>query len=226
MMNSLSLILAVLPLLLLDTGGSATRAEIPKPGSTAAEAVAVSLTGVPGRAAGPSSPLGSGAPDPQDVQSVDAIVAAVYDVISGPAGEARDWDRWRSLFIPEARLIALTPAPDGSVGRRVMTPEDYVQRSGPFLTENGFFEEEIGRTQDAFGPMVHLFSAYQSKRSLEDPEPFARGINSFQLMHDGTRWWVVTILWTSEGPDLPIPLRYLGGGDPDRSGGDPHRSGG
>jgi len=93
-----------------------------------------------------------------DVESVDAIVAAVYDVISGPAGQARDWDRWRSLFIPEARLIALGQTPEGGIQRRVMTPDDYVQGSGQMLEERGFFENEIGRVQEEFGPVVHLFS--------------------------------------------------------------------
>jgi hypothetical protein len=147
---------------------------------------------------------------PADVESVDAIIAAVYDVISGPAGEARDWDRWRSLFIPEARIISVGVNREGEIGHGVMTPEDYVQRAGPNLERNGFFESEIGRTQEEFGPMVHLFSAYDSKRTLDDPEPFARGINSFQLLNDGERWWVVTIYFTSERPDLPIPAKYLG----------------
>jgi len=79
------------------------------------------------------------------------------------------------------------------------------------LEERGFFEDEIGRVQEEFGPVVHLFSTYQSRWSLDDPEPFARGINSFQLMHDGTRWWVVTIYWTSERPGLLIPGRYITG---------------
>ena len=149
---------------------------------------------------------------PADVESIDAIVRAVYDVISGPAGEPRDWDRWRSLFLPEARLISVGVSQDGESAYRVITPEEYVQRAGPSLERNGFFEEEIGRTQEAFGPVAHLFSAYQSKRALSDPEPFARGINSFQLLHDGDRWWVVTVYWTQERPDLPIPPRYIGGG--------------
>jgi len=148
---------------------------------------------------------------PTDVESVDAIVAAVYDVISGPAGQARDWDRWRSLFIPEARLISVGRNQDGINRHRVMTPEDYLQAAGLSLEQNGFFEDEIGRTQEDFGPIVHLFSTYQSKRTLNDPEPFARGINSFQLLNDGNRWWVVTVFWTSEGPDLPIPEGYLTG---------------
>ncbi len=152
--------------------------------------------------------------DPRDVESVDAIVAAVYDVISGPAGQARDWDRWRSLFLPEARLVAVNVTPEGETRYRVLTPEDYVSLAGNSLEANGFFESEIGRVQEEFGPVVHLFSTYESKRSLDDPEPFARGINSFQLFHDGTRWWVLTIYWTSERPDLPIPEKYLGGRRP------------
>jgi hypothetical protein len=170
------------------------------------------LAGVPASAGAQVEGATSPKADPADVESVDAIMAAVYDVISGPAGQARDWDRWRSLFIPEARLIAASQNPDGGVRYRAMTPEEYVQSSGPFLEETGFFEEEIGRTQEECGPVVHLFSAYQSKRTLDDPEPFARGINSFQLFHDGSRWWVVTIYWTSERPDLPIPQRYVTGG--------------
>jgi len=150
--------------------------------------------------------------DPDDVSSVDAIMAAVYDVISGPAGEARDWDRWRSLFLSEARLISVGMNRQGETAYRVMTPEDYVELAGASLEANGFFEEEIGRTQEEFGPVVHLFSAYESKRTPEDPEPFARGINSFQLMHHEDRWWVITIYWTAERPDLPIPNRYLSGG--------------
>ena len=148
--------------------------------------------------------------DPADVGSIDAIVTAVYDVISGPAGEARDWDRWHSLFIPGARLIPVGRAADGTVRHRVMTPADYVEGSGAILEENGFFEVEIGRVTEQYGQIAHLFSSYESRRTPDDAEPFARGINSFQLMNDGTRWWVVTVMWDSERPDNPIPDKYIG----------------
>jgi hypothetical protein len=151
--------------------------------------------------------------DPADVETVDAIIAAVYDVISGPAGEARNWDRWRSLFHPAARLMPVGPDRNdpqpGSLSMNVMTPEDYVTGAGTYLEENGFFEREIGRVEERFGPIVHVFSTYDSKRTADDPEPFARGINSFQLLYDGDRWWVVSVFWTSEGPTLAIPQKYL-----------------
>lgn len=147
--------------------------------------------------------------DPADVASVDAIIAALYDVISGPAGQARDWDRFRSLFIPDgARLVPTGRGPQGA-RHAVWTPDEYVSSAGASLESSGFFEREIGRTTEEFGNVVHVFSTYDSKRTLADPEPFARGINSIQLFRDGTRYWIVSIFWDSERPDNPIPGRYL-----------------
>ncbi len=147
---------------------------------------------------------------PADVASIDAILTALYDVISGPAGQARDWDRFYSLFADGARLIPTAIRPDGSRFMMVWTPQEYVERAGAGLERNGFFEKEIGRVTEEFGQIAHVFSAYDSKRTLADPEPFARGINSIQLRHDGTRWYVLTVFWDSERPDNPIPSRYLG----------------
>lgn len=146
---------------------------------------------------------------PADVASLDAILAALYDVISGPAGQKRDWDRFRSLFIPGARLIP-TGGPAGQPARAVVwTPEEYAQRAGASLERDGFFEREIGRSVDTFGRITQVFSVYDSKRTLADAKPFQRGINSIQLLNDGTRWWVVSIYWDAERPDNPIPERYL-----------------
>jgi hypothetical protein len=149
------------------------------------------------------------AANPADVGSLDAIIAALYDVISGPAGQPRNWDRMRSLFIPGARLIPSTPTPDGKVVPRVLDVEGYIGRAGPNLEKNGFFEREISRKTDAFGSITHVFSTYESRRAKEDAKPFARGINSIQLVNDGTRWWVVTVFWDAERPNNPIPAKYL-----------------
>lgn len=148
--------------------------------------------------------------DPADVESVGAIITAVYDVISGEAGEARDWDRWHTLFAEGATLSAVGQRPDGSVGRAIFNPETYVENASAVLERDGFVEAEIGRTTEHFGRIAHSFSTYVSYRSRSDTEPFARGINSFQLMHDGERWWVVSIFWQAESSDFPIPDRYIG----------------
>src|SRR4029079_8421731 len=136
-----------------------------------------------------------------DVASLDSIVAALYDVISGPAGKKRDWDRFRSLFIPGARLIPTGKRQSGEVASRVITVDDYATANAKLLEENGFFEREVSRRTENFGNIAHVFSTYDSKHKAEDPKPFARGINSIQLMNDGKRWWIVTVFWQGEGPD-------------------------
>jgi DNA-binding beta-propeller fold protein YncE len=147
---------------------------------------------------------------PEDVSSVDNIVAALYDVISGPAGQKRDWDRFRGLFAPGARLIPTGRRPDGTQTMRTLTPDEYATAAGPGLERNGFFEREIGRRTEQFGGVTHVFSVYDSKRLATDSVPFARGINSIQLFNDTKRWWVVTVFWDSERTDNKIPERYLG----------------
>ncbi len=152
---------------------------------------------------------GQGA-EPGDVESIDAIITALYDVISGEAGEGRDWDRFRSLFAEGATLSPVGRTPAGDVRRNVMTPAAYVDQVAPFLEENGFVEAEIGRVTERYGMIAHTFSTYESYRSRSDEEPFARGINSIQLMFDGTRWYVVSVFWQGETPDFPIPAEYIG----------------
>ena len=147
--------------------------------------------------------------DTKDVSSQEAIIAAVYDVISGPAGQKRNWDRMRTLFVPDARLIPTGKRPTGEAARRVLTVEEYITSSGPVLEKDGFFEMEIGKKTEQYGNIVHVFSTYESKRTLADEKPFMRGINSFQLWYDGKRWWVITILWQSESTDTPIPEKYI-----------------
>lgn len=144
-----------------------------------------------------------------DVASIDAILAALYDVISGPAGQARDWARFRSLMAPGARLMPTGRTAQGEGRMRVWTAEEYIAAAGSQLEANGFFEREIGRTMERYGNVVHVMSAYDSKRRADDAQPFARGINSIQLWNDGARWWVVSIFWEAETPANPIPARYL-----------------
>jgi hypothetical protein len=157
----------------------------------------------------PTPPPAAPAADPKDVATMDTIVAAVYDVISGPAGQKRNWDRFRSLFVPGARLIPTGRRQTGEVGARVLTPEEYIQRSSPLLEQNGFFEREIARRVERYGSIAHVFSTYESRHKAEDEKPFARGINSIQLMNDGKRWWIVTIFWQGEDEKNPLPAEYL-----------------
>jgi len=147
--------------------------------------------------------------NPKDVSSLDAIVAAVYDVISGPPGD-RDWNRFRSLFVPEGRLVPIRKKPDGSFTHQVMAVDDYAKGAADYFKKEGFFEREISRKTDSFGQLTVIFTTYVSRHTADTNEkPFARGINSMTFYNDGKRWWCLSIIWDSERPDNPIPAKYL-----------------
>jgi hypothetical protein len=148
--------------------------------------------------------------DPADVSSIDAIMKAVYDVISGDAGQKRDWERMRTLFHRDARLIPSGKNPQtGVFGVRALSPDDYIKRNEPFFAKEGFYEREVARRTDIYGNIAQVFSTYESFHSMSDKKPFMRGINSFQLLNDGKRWWIMTIFWQAETPENPIPKTYL-----------------
>src|SRR5580704_5876796 len=148
--------------------------------------------------------------NPEDVKSPEAILAAVYSAISGAKGQPRDWDRMRSLFIPDARLIPATASADGAhADATILTIDGYIARSNGRMTTAGFFEHSIHNETEQFGNIVQVWSTYESRHNADDPPPFARGINSFQLLKDGDRYWVVNIFWDAESPTKPIPAKYL-----------------
>jgi hypothetical protein len=144
-----------------------------------------------------------------DVASPDAIIAAAYDVISGPAGQKRDWNRMLSLFYPGARLIRTAPKKEGGIGATSFSAQDYIDHASIYFEKNGFWEREIARRTERWANILQAFSTYESKRDPKDNTPFARGVNSFQLFSDGTRWWILTIYWQEERPENPLPAEFL-----------------
>ena len=134
-----------------------------------------------------------------DVATLDAILRAMYEVISGAAGAPRDWTRERSLYLPGARLMPVVSRPGETPHVRVLSPEDYIRRVEPIFATEDFWERETGRQVETFGRIAHVLSHYES---LRDPKgaPFERGTNSVQLFYDDSRWWIVSVMWnTSRG---------------------------
>jgi hypothetical protein len=170
----------------------------------------------PAPAPTPAPPVGSiaGHPGwpvakPADVSSPEAILNALYSVISGPKGQARDWDRMRSLFVPDARLIPSRAGKDGHADVFFRTVDQYIARNSALMMADGFFEHSIHNEFQQFGNIMQIWSTYESRHNADDPAPFDRGINSIQLLKDGDRYWVINIVWAGESPEHPIPAKYL-----------------
>lgn len=145
----------------------------------------------------------------QDIRSADAIVAALYDVISGPANKVRDWDRFRFLFGKEARMMTAVPHKDSGTIIRTITPEQYIERNGKRLQEIGFIEKELHRITETHGAVTHMFSTYQSDFTINGNPQQSRGINSIQLFNDGKRFYIVSVFWDGDAKKQ-IDKKYLG----------------
>lgn len=150
--------------------------------------------------------------NPADFQSIDSIIRAAYEVISGPARKARDWERERSLFAPGARLIPTATVPGKTnvdLAPIILDVEGYIERVQPLFAKEGFYEKEVARRVEQFGQIAHVWSTYESRHNENDPKPFMRGINSIQLFNDGKRWWILSIYWQHESSAHPLPKKYL-----------------
>jgi len=142
-------------------------------------------------------------PKPDDVKSLDSILRAAYDVISGPAGD-RDWSRFRSLFLPQARFTQVGKTPEGAVIVLSWGVDEFIRDATAVFAKEPFYEHGVVNLPESYGNMTQVLSSYESRHSPSE-KPFTRGVNSFQVLNDGKRWWIVSIFWDSERPDNPLP---------------------
>lgn len=143
----------------------------------------------------------------KDVASADAIITAVYEVITVAPGVTPDWDRFRNLFRPETRFIPTRKDASGNLITGPMSPEEYITAFSSRVSK-GFYETEIHKVTESYGTLTHVFSTYETKETKEGPVT-NRGINSFQLFNDGKRYYIITIFWCAESNGFPLPEKYL-----------------
>ena len=147
------------------------------------------------------------APHAEDVSTIDGMIKAYYEVITGPPGRPREWSRDRTLYIPDLRFVA-TGAEAGRTTVRIMSHQQFVDAENPQMVQEGFDEREIHRVTQRFGNIAHVFSTYETRRTPGGPL-IGRGINSIELFWDGKRWWIASAIWDDERPGSPIPKEYL-----------------
>ncbi|MFY9823830.1 MAG: hypothetical protein WAM82_20795 [Thermoanaerobaculia bacterium] len=163
---------------------------------------------------GSSTPAGghmAGLPKaaPSDVASSEAIVAAYYEALSGPEGKKRDWNRFLSLFFPGARLLPAEGKGHTGTMPHSFTPSKYLYDTEVIMARDGYVPKEIARRAESFGKITHVWSTYEARHAAGDEKPFVRGVTSFELFHDGKRWWIVAAVWQPETTTLTLPAEDL-----------------
>jgi len=143
----------------------------------------------------------------KDVSSESNIIAALYDVISGEAVDARNWERFKYLFVKEALLIPTNKNATGVYGYRTMTPDDYITMFSSRV-KTGFFENELKHEVNSYGTIAHVFSTYETRETKNGPIT-NRGINSIQLFYDQNRYYIVNVLWCAESMGFTLPSAHL-----------------
>ncbi|MGC6431583.1 MAG: hypothetical protein ACON5F_11120 [Jejuia sp.] len=147
--------------------------------------------------------------DSTKVLTLDKTIKTLYKVISAEKNEERNWNQFKFLFYPNAKLIPTGLNQDYVYKAKYLTLQEYINSSQKWLKMNGFIEKEVSRKVNAFGNIAHVFSTYECYHSKDEKEPFMRGINSIQLINDEDRWWIVNIYWAQETEEHPIPKKYL-----------------
>ena len=147
------------------------------------------------------------AADPADVGTIQGIVAAYYDVISGPAGSPRQWRRDSTLYTPGATFVAMREQ-GGKPVAELMTPEDFRRAFNADFVEKGFFETEIGSRIERFGNVAQVRSVYETRRAATGPL-LGRGVNYLLLYWDGARWWITGAAWDDERPGSKLPPSWI-----------------
>ncbi|MGC2237451.1 MAG: hypothetical protein WA584_14910 [Pyrinomonadaceae bacterium] len=147
------------------------------------------------------------APLTEDVGSIDGIVKAFYEVVSGGIGVPRQWSRDRTLYIPDIRFVGMSER-GGKIVADVMSHQQYVEDSNDFFLKEGFVEKEIKRVTKRFGNMAQIFSTYEFSTSGKN-KMSGRGVNSIEMFFDGKRWWISAVTWDEERPNNPIPKEFL-----------------
>lgn len=146
---------------------------------------------------------------PEDVETIDGIVKAYYDVISGPAGQARQWDRDHTLYTPDVRFIEFREGKDGSITSKSMTHQEFVDATDAQLGGRAFYEREVHRILHRFGNVAHVFSTAEQTTAPGGP-PIGHSIDSLELFWDGKRWWIAGAnIWPGDKPGRPLTEEFL-----------------
>lgn len=163
-------------------------------------AVAVAALAGRGFAQSSASP-GTAAAACLPTTTLDELVKALDDAVSGPANKDRTC--FRALMMPEARLSPVVKQPEGGFAPHLLSVDDWIAA----VAKRGsapFYEVQVKVKPEIYGHFAHLWCAYEI-RDMPQGKATVTGINSIQAVQDGPRWRVLNILWESNTTAGPVP---------------------
>jgi len=157
----------------------------------------------------PHVTIGKAVPRPEDVSTIDGMIKAYYEVVSGSAGQPRQWDRDATLYIRNVRFVIINEDATGKTTAESMTHQEFVDTSDASLVGKAFYEHEVHRITQRVGNIAHVFSTAE-RSSSPDGTVEGRSIDSIELYWDGKRWWITGAnLWDINTAKHPIPGEFL-----------------
>ncbi len=142
-------------------------------------------------------------------QSPQTLTNRLYELLSGPPEEPRNWDGVRELFLPEARLYSELIFPDGKTQSAQWTVDEFVEAARREYSKDGLWESEIGCRSEELGNIAHVWSTYESRIGSPDAPPVVRGINSVQFLKREDTWRITSLVFQIERGAVQIPAHYL-----------------
>ena len=142
----------------------------------------------------------------KDVATIDGIMKASYEVVSGEAGAFRTWERDLSLHNPNA-VYSFQEEVQGKLQQVSMSLKDFHKETDTIVAKTAFYEGEINREVRVFGNIAHVWSTYET-RLVKNGPVVRRGINSVQLYYSENRWWIISWTFDKERGSIKIPQTF------------------
>ncbi|WP_276390714.1 hypothetical protein [Eudoraea chungangensis] len=125
-----------------------------------------------------------------DVVSIDAIITAYYDVVSGSSDDPWEFERDKNIHSKNAFITRLDE--NGEADTHTLEAEYIPIGLAP---KEDFYEKELKRKVSKYGNIAQVWSAFEI-RTDPDVESKIKGLNSIQLHYENERWWIDS--WTCE----------------------------
>ncbi|SCZ00860.1 nuclear transport factor 2 family protein [Alkaliphilus peptidifermentans] len=132
-------------------------------------------------------------------KEIQYAIDKFYKIISGSAGERRNWNEFKSLFFSEdSSLASMKYNADKECITKGMDVESYIVGLCDFLKSNDFYEYGFNYEIKVIGSIASVYSEYAAKRKKEDSNIIKSGVNLVQLIHNGHEWKIHSMLWQDQ----------------------------